>query len=748
MKRLPTMLLLLAVAAGAGCGTGSGGRDAGPGDATMDALETRDVVEAAADLQPADGEAPEDDTPTDQAGDTAETLPPLPTKAPLAVPDDPLKGTGVESCSLYLDERCQDGKRQECAIYDSKAAKWVDDPDPLLRRAFLFDRWRDLYNSPDGQAVDRDFSGETPPLTPEADWGTPDHFGGYWGAGDGGIWTGWSTVAAILRYSQTGTEADYERMEQQVRDMVTLYDVTGIPGYLCRYHYLLLPKGAPNTPDHILRWEDGFTLSSHDRVIEHPESIANLPDIYTDGITDEEGKVWKGTPMWHGRPSIDQNTGPMTSLPMAYDLLRDADLKARIAHHLTCYLKRLQRIEIIHLQQNKDLLEGLMAYFSAGDLKLDPDDLDLTRLDRIVGYVHRQVNSLNEDTLDKGCPDTIQLKPWRVIDAAGDTFLADLLELVLDMDTESERVNQIDHYYFPSIRGGDAMHLMHLAAIAYHFTGDDMYRTFLYDELIGNIHADQVARTAGAFDLPKWCKSFFGDQITYGPWWAFIEILGDCDLKTEMQRAFHEEMWDKLLKNNGNVDFDILYAGALPPDIAKDREQALQYALDHLPWMGGNGGLPMGSPDDPKWLDDPRRSYRITPAQQMAWVPDGVSAVCPTEQEINVCTQEISVMGITLPGVNGLHTYDCTGGEWECPVGDGQCVTRQASGPLPIQLRRHTDFLWQRNPFELGIGAGAEGGRQYAGSDYSEPYWNARRYGFITAGKGQVLAWKTVGDCP
>ncbi|NOZ02653.1 MAG: hypothetical protein GXP54_12300, partial [Deltaproteobacteria bacterium] len=153
-------------------------------------------------------------------------------------------------------------------------------------------------------------------------------------------------------------------------------------------------------------------------------------------------------------------------------------------------------------------------------------------------------------------------------------------------------------------------------------------------------------------------------------------------------------------------------------------------------------------PNDTKWLDDPRRSYAIAPAQQMAWPPDGINAECPTEQEIGVCTQEITVMGLQLPAVNGMDTFDCTGDkEWECPVGDGKCVTKQASGPLPLQLRRHTDFLWQRNPFELGIGAWADGGRQYAGSDYSEPYWNARRYGFITKGRDQVLAWKTVGAC-
>jgi hypothetical protein len=66
---------------------------------------------------------------------------------------------------------------------------------------------------------------------------------------------------------------------------------------------------------------------------------------------------------------------------------------------------------------------------------------------------------------------------------------------------------------------------------------------------------------------------------------------------------------------------------------------------------------------------------------------------------------------------------------------------------LPVQLRPYTDYIWQRNAFEIGRGVGMEGQRQYPGSDYSVPYWNARQYGFITAGASQLLAWKTLGSC-
>lgn len=753
-------LFLMIFTLTAACGGGDGGSakdaavpdsraaDAGA-DTTPEVVTPELVAEVLPDDIPAEIPPPIDVSEGTPEPDIIEGPPPLPTQPPLATPADPLEGTDLESCALFLDERCVDGQLQTCAIYDTADGEYVEDPDPLLKRAYLYDRWRDLYNSPDGQAVDRDFNTSIPPGTPESEWGKPENLAGYWGSGDGGIWTGWSTVAAILRYAQTGTDADYQRMEQQVRDMVTMYDVTGVPGYVCRYHFLLVPEGAPNDADHILRWENAVNLDHHDRLVVNPEGLDNLPDLYTEGITDAEGKVWEGTPMWHGRPSIDQNTGPMTSLPMAYSLLKDEALKEKISYHLTCYLKRLQRIELINLQANPDLVEGMLAYFSVGELSLDPDDIELTQLDKIVGYVNRQVNVANEDTFDFSCPDSVQMEPWRVIDAAGPEakFMGDMLELIADMGTEEGRPNQIDHYYFPSIRGGDAMHLMHLATMAYYFTGDEHYREFLYEELIGNINTIGVAHTAGAFDLPKFCKSYYGDQITFGPWWAFLHLLGDSDLKAEMAQAYHAEMWDKLVKPAGNVDFNIMYAGALPDEVALDKEQALAYALEQLQWMGGNGGLPQGSPDDPAWLDDPRRSYAVTPDMVMAATPDGIDAVCPTESELAVCTADVEILGINLPNLAGMKTHDCADNPYECEVSDGQCVRKQTSGPLPVHLREYTDYLWQRNPFELGKGAGLEGGRQYAGSDYSVPYWNARRYGFVTEGESQVLVWKESGPC-
>jgi hypothetical protein len=737
LSRLVAAAIVLSVVA---CGGGTDSVSDVPADVP-------DVADLPGDALPADlPDVAADDLPDTSPDDYATDvdvppeLPALPTQAPLATPVDPLKDSAVVSCAVYQEEKCEGGTLKRCDIYDTATQAFVDAPDPLLRRAFLFDRWRDLYQSPEGQAVDREFTGATLPGTPESEWGAPDRLAG-WSPGDGGIWTGWSVVASVLRYSQTGTQADHARMETDVRDILTMFEVSGIPGYFTRFHYLLMADDAPTPADLIIRRVGSTTLLPHDRDIA-PAALKYLPKAYTDGYAGPDGTIWKGRPMYHGRPSIDQYTGPMTSLPMAYDLLKDEELKGRISKHLTCYLKRLQRVELINLQKNPDLLNALLAYFSAGELKLDPGDLDLTKLDRVVGYVQRQSNVGNDGSLDLTCPDTVQMVPWRIIDASSDTFLADLLEFLMDMNNEDEGENRLDHFYFPSMRGGDAMHLMHLATMAYHFTGDDQYRRFLYDELIGNLQTDRVALTAGAFDLPKYCKSYFGNQITYGPWWAFLHLIGDSPLKELLQRGFKEEMWDKLVKPDKNMDFEIMYAGAVPDAMATDKGAVLTEALALLQRMGGNGYK-----DGTLVLDDPRRAYPLDPQFVADNAPDGSVPTCPTQKEIDICTAEIDFMGIKLPGP-GMDAFACaTPDPWQCDIGGGKCVFQQMTVALPPDLRPWSDFLWQRNPFFIGAFPAVIGTSQYAGSDVSEPYWNARRYGIVQAGKGQVLAWRPGVDC-
>ncbi len=65
------------------------------------------------------------------------------------------------------------------------------------------------------------------------------------------------------------------------------------------------------------------------------------------------------------------------------------------------------------------------------------------------------------------------------------------------------------------------------------------------------------------------------------------------------------------------------------------------------------------------------------------------------------------------------------------------CIS-EACQPVPVPWRPTTDFLWQRDPFQLtGGGAGLTEG---AGIDYILPYWMARYYGVLQSGTVQSAA--------
>jgi len=58
-----------------------------------------------------------------------------------------------------------------------------------------------------------------------------------------------------------------------------------------------------------------------------------------------------------------------------------------------------------------------------------------------------------------------------------------------------------------------------------------------------------------------------------------------------------------------------------------------------------------------------------------------------------------------------------------------QCGSGRACNPIPVHDRIPTDFLWQRNPFDLA--GGGAGTIESAGIDYILPYWMARFYQVI-----------------
>jgi hypothetical protein len=55
----------------------------------------------------------------------------------------------------------------------------------------------------------------------------------------------------------------------------------------------------------------------------------------------------------------------------------------------------------------------------------------------------------------------------------------------------------------------------------------------------------------------------------------------------------------------------------------------------------------------------------------------------------------------------------------------------EACNPVPVAQRPTTDFLWQRDPYQLA--GGGQGTIESAGIDYILPFWMARYYGLLTS---------------
>ena len=67
-----------------------------------------------------------------------------------------------------------------------------------------------------------------------------------------------------------------------------------------------------------------------------------------------------------------------------------------------------------------------------------------------------------------------------------------------------------------------------------------------------------------------------------------------------------------------------------------------------------------------------------------------------------------------------------------------QVCGTEACQPVPVPLRAATDFLWQRDPFQLA--GGGLGTIEGAGIDYILPYWMGRYYGVILGATVQSAA--------
>jgi uncharacterized protein (TIGR03437 family) len=70
----------------------------------------------------------------------------------------------------------------------------------------------------------------------------------------------------------------------------------------------------------------------------------------------------------------------------------------------------------------------------------------------------------------------------------------------------------------------------------------------------------------------------------------------------------------------------------------------------------------------------------------------------------------------------------------------------EACQPIPVPLRVPTDFLWQRDPFQLA--GGGSGRVESPGIDYILPYWMGRYYGVIGGSAVQSAAAPTTSVAP
>ena len=70
----------------------------------------------------------------------------------------------------------------------------------------------------------------------------------------------------------------------------------------------------------------------------------------------------------------------------------------------------------------------------------------------------------------------------------------------------------------------------------------------------------------------------------------------------------------------------------------------------------------------------------------------------------------------------------------------------EACQPVPVPLRPGTDFLWQRDPFQ--VTGGGNGFIESPGIDYILPYWMARYYGVIQSFAVQSAAAASIAVAP
>ncbi|NOZ01051.1 MAG: hypothetical protein GXP54_04080 [Deltaproteobacteria bacterium] len=712
--------MILALALVCGCGSASEGwNDAETfSDSHQDALK---------------GDEPENGFEVLEATDTldATITVDMPLFTPmLQAPQGSVLPDSVDSCGVYRDIRCKDGKALACSIYDSGKADWSLEPPAMTEQAFMFDRYYDLYHQVEGQAMDVRFTKTVLAGTPEHEWSKPEYFRMYDGYGDASGWSGTALGGAAGRYASTGTDADYDRMLSMFEKVMFQYEVNDVPGMLVRSHWAMLPEGAPDPAGNWGKAIAHFRPDDGSEGFIYPiaqKFLDRLPEYYRNGV-DINGTHYDTLPRFQGDASRDMYVRGLPGILMAWDLLKDGQredaVRKVVRREIPCTLNRMKKGRIYNLDANPDLKEALMSYIAGNGetMILEPGELEtFTSLSEIVFYAMEQPHPAHMDLFNKACPDgpPMDFDPSYEFDAGSPTFLLDLMVLLSSMQGGGDRPLAWAQYV--SVRGADALFVTQWALAAQYLTGDARYLEFLRG-LMDEIDYWDIIHTYGALQMPIWCTPHFGPSLLYPTLW---NLLGRIDKTaspgfwTNLSEAVVEEGKNKDMKGREDAYWGILYNRMADDSTDPEHNEYVQHFVHLLATYGMN-------PDDKL---EPDRNY----PRNFVDNPDPeIPLIEPTEDEIALCTEPITIMGIEVPAA-GLED------DWP-----------RAKDAVPLPKRVGGGFLWTIDPWMVKREYGGTGmNEQWPMLGMTVPYWIGRSDGVISEGQGMALGWRETGEtCP
>ncbi|MCB9477950.1 MAG: hypothetical protein H6684_05810 [Deltaproteobacteria bacterium] len=627
---------------------------------------------------------------------------------------------GVESCAVIAQTQCVGGVLKECAIYDTGEGEFADDPPAWLERIYYLDRYHDLYYQSENSGLNFETITGIEPGADEAVWSDPANFDEHQDWGDGAFYMGYQLMAASLRYAVTGTDADYARMVATLEKQLNNWRVTGVPGYMVRATAAMLDQGVsipPHHPEYNLRTYK--ERSNHVIYTVDPARYELIPDYYHEGVTIDE-TPYNTTPMMEGSPSLDAYSGALMGQQMAFDLLREEDsaLADEIAQNVTCFLKRHKKLRITNLTDSPLGRAAVQYLTNASAFHPDPDDIDLSEVGTLIGYVQEAIPPPDADTgsFIEGCPDTLptEVDPDYDLDASAKGFLGKLLALGNRLAGNGDA--PIDFIYFVSHRGGDVGFLLNYALFAYHATGDQQYLDWIDSALVDEIDGLAVLNTAGSFYLPIFCNSWIGGDLIHPILYAALARVDDDALAPALRRTLLEEFKNKLFATDNNAYFGLTYGAVMDASVDPLVGDYVDWAVEELSGY-------IQHPDHPL---DPKRKYStdFITNPLPGYEPEG-----PTQDEIDACEAGIELGPIEIPGP-GVDP-------------DFEVVSR---APLPVGKRVPHDLIWHFSPHNLKRDYGSNEGRGHLMfTDLTVPFWLGRYYDFIDDGQGTALAWRATG---